>query len=58
MSTLKRCMTCYTYDVVVLAANRASIASRAATDPDDADGRTVNAQQNIYVLQDDSEATE
>ena len=44
-----------TYDGVVLAADRASIASRATANPDDGDGRTVDSEENLEVGQHDAE---
>lgn len=47
-----------TYEAVVLAADGAGIASGAATDADDADGRAGEADERIDVLNDDADAVQ
>ena len=44
-----------THNSVILAADRASIASRATANPDDGDGRTVDSEENLEVGQHDAE---
>lgn len=46
-----------TYDVVVLAAHNVGLAV-AASDTDDADGRAVEAQDNVEALHNNSEQTQ
>ena len=48
----------YTYEGVVLAADGAGVAGRAAANADDGDGRAVNTEEDVQVGQDDAEQTE
>lgn len=47
-----------TYHIVILAANRAGIASRASANADHADGRAVEADERIDILNDDADSAE
>ena len=44
-----------TYDVVVLAAHRVRVAGVARANTDNGDGRAVQADEDVQVLQDDAE---
>lgn len=47
-----------TYEAVVLAADSLRVASGATADTDDTDGRAVEAEQDVDVLDDDTDGAE